>query len=57
MLTYLEDQMRHQTHDQIIRFRANEALLSALRAKAERRCMSPSELLRDVLRREVLEAA
>jgi hypothetical protein len=49
--------MRAQTHNQIIGFRANAKLLAALREQAERRCMSPSELLRDVVRREVLEAA
>jgi hypothetical protein len=57
LLTYLEASMRGRMHNQIIGFRANERLLAALREQAERRCMSPSEYLRDVIRREVLEAA
>jgi hypothetical protein len=38
-------------------FRVHPDLVAALRLKAEERRMTPSEYLRDVVRREVLEAA
>jgi hypothetical protein len=49
--------VRNQVHDSRLWFRANSDLVHALQAKAEARRMSPSEYLRDVVRREVLEAA
>ncbi|MFN2473436.1 MAG: ribbon-helix-helix protein, CopG family [Sphingomicrobium sp.] len=48
--------MRHGMHDTLVRFRANEALVAQVRAKAEHRSMTVSELVRAAVRRE-LEAA
>jgi hypothetical protein len=44
-------------HEAVIGFRAHRDLAEALRQKAEQRRMTPSEYLREVVRREVLEAA
>ncbi|MFD1610849.1 ribbon-helix-helix protein, CopG family [Sphingomonas tabacisoli] len=44
-------------HGVPVAFRVHPDLVAALRQKAEERRMSPSEYLREVVRREVLEAA
>lgn len=49
--------MRNQVHDAQVVARVNSDLLALLNARARKRGMSPSELIRDAIRREVLEAA
>ena len=49
--------MRHAVHDSVIRFRVNEALMTAAEAKARQEGMTLSEFLRQAVRREVREAA
>ena len=53
----MEVALRKPVHDARLWFRANSLLVEALEAKAEARRMSPSEYLREVVRREVMEAA
>lgn len=49
--------MRQPVHDSLVRFRASEALIAEAEARARQRHMTLSELLRQVVRREVAEAA
>lgn len=44
-------------HEAVIGCRVHPDLLAALKAKAEERRMSSSEYLREMVRRDVLEAA
>jgi hypothetical protein len=53
----VEAALRKPVHDARLWFRANSALVQAVEEQAEARRMSPSEYLRDVVRREVLAAA
>ena len=48
--------MRPGMHDTLVRFRANDALVAQVRAKAERRSMTVSELIRAAVRRELEDA-
>ncbi len=47
--------MRSGVHDGLIRTRANKALIAEAAAKARQENMTLSELVRQALRREVLE--
>lgn len=49
--------MRNQVHNSQIVARVNADLVAMLNARARQRGMSPSELIRHAIRREVLEAA
>ena len=49
--------MRKSVHDQTMFFRVNAALADRLRAKAEGLGASPSEYLRELVRRAVRENA
>lgn len=49
--------MRSNTHDIRVSFRANQELIALVQKRASARLMSPSELIRDAIRREVMEAA
>lgn len=45
--------MRNDVHNSMVRFRVNDALLSAACSKAKQEGMSVSELMRSALRREL----
>jgi antitoxin component of RelBE/YafQ-DinJ toxin-antitoxin module len=49
--------MRPGVFDAVVRFRVNERLIAQAEAKARRQGMTRSELIRQALRREVLEDA
>ena len=49
--------MNRPVHDTLVRFRANQTIVTAAEERARREGMSLSELIRHALRRELQEAA